>query len=274
MISVVIPSRNGAALLAENLPLVMREVGDPGEILVVDDGSTDETPQMIAERFPEVRLLRREGDNGFCYAVNEGMDKAKGDYLLLLNNDVVPSPGSFSGLAGEMEALGDRFYAAVPAINRPDGSDESLCSIVFSRGLARSVIGSVRGIPYPSGACALFRRPAWETLGGMSTVYAPIYWEDADLGVRAHRMGLSILHASHLNVYHHHAATMGRSPASEALRERNRFLFMDRNFKGTGHRLSRALWLPIHLLKARLTGNLPFLQGYRDYRSIRGSLSP
>lgn len=274
MISVVIPSRNGAGLLAENLPAVCREVGDSGEVVVVDDGSTDRTANLITSRFPRVRLVRREGQNGFCYAVNEGMEVASGDYLLLLNNDVVPSSGSFTGICEELQKAGERFYSAVPAILRPDGNDESRCSVVFRRGLARAVMGASLGLPYPSGACALFRRSAWEALGGLSTVFAPIYWEDADLGARAHRMGMRILHVPQLKVYHHHAATMGSSLESESLRERNRFLFMDRNYGSVRYSLSRRLWLPLHLLKAYLTGNRPFIRGYRDYRAVSGTLSP
>ena len=269
MLSVVIPSRNGAALLRRYLPPVLRESRGLGEVVVVDDGSTDDTGQVLSEF--DYRNLRRVsragGPNGFCYTVNRGMEEAEGDLLLLLNNDVEPERGAFRALVRAAEQADERTYALVPSIVRPDGTEEGGCVVRMTRGLPRTSM-SGPGIPYPSGACSLFPRRAWERLGGLSTRFAPIYWEDVDLGLRAREMGMRLARVPGSVVNHQHAATMGRTLESEILRERNRLLLADTSPLPAGWRAMFRLWLPYHLLMAGLRGNRAFRGGYRQWRAM------
>lgn len=265
-LSVVIPSRNGADILRRFLPAILAETRRArGELILVDDCSCDATAGLIINEYPSVRLLRRKGEPAFCRAVNLGMSKAESDLLLLLNNDTVPEEGSFTALGEELGNAPEETAAAVPAIPRPDGTDDGNFRWAFLRGLA--VTGeNIPGQPYPSGACALWKREVWEELGGLDTRYSPIYWEDADLGVRMSGAGYRMRRCPHVTVAHHHASTMGAGEASRRLQERNRFIFMDANCGSRRERLSTALWLPLHLMKARLCGNRAFIQGYGDYR--------
>ena len=248
-----------------NLPGVLDNGLPEGtEILVIDDCSGDQTMKEGSRAFPDVRFIHRVGEPGFCHAVNLGMSEASGDLLLLLNNDVEPRSNAFRMLAEELESSPWYYCAAVPVIRRPDGSDESGVVYRLRRGLAVTAPGGP-GIPYPSGACSLWRREAWESLGGLDTAYAPIYWEDTDIGARAFQRGLKVLKVQKAEVLHDHAATMGHSPGSTALRERNRLLFTRMHFRTPPERIASALWLPLHLLKAVLTGNRAFIKGYRDF---------
>ncbi len=271
MLSVVIPSRNGARLLRRFLPEVLAELGDMGEVVVVDDGSSDDTAAALREAGDSrVRAFVRSGPNGFCYAVNLGMREARGRLLLLLNNDVEPAPGALRAMAEAGGRAPPDVCAVVPRILRPDGSDEGGCSIRLRRGLPLVDLQG-RGVPYPSGACSLFTRDAWKSLGGLDPRFAPIYWEDVDLGLRARRQGMRVARLPGAAVHHQHAATMGSSPASSALRERNRFLLAALSPLPAGWRLRFRLWLPLHLMAARLTANRPFLEGYRRYRrAVKG----
>jgi GT2 family glycosyltransferase len=264
-LSVVVPSRNGMALLEKFLPAILREsFRAGGEVTVVDDCSTDNTRTGMAAHFPDVTVLSRTETPGFCHAVNLGMSRAQGEYLLLLNNDTVPGENSFRNLVLELEKSTKNVAAVVPGIIRPDGSDDGSYRWAFHRGLA--VTGeNIKGEEYPSGACALWRREAWEKLGGLSCIYAPIYWEDTDMGVRMHKAGYLMKRCPCIEVKHLHAATMGSSKASDSLRERNRFIFMDNNCREPGRRFSRAFWLPFHLLRAIQRGNRAFISGYREY---------
>jgi O-antigen biosynthesis protein len=268
-LSVVIPSRNGLGILRRTLPVILESLPGCSEVLVVDDGSEDGTAEAMPGEFPKVRLLVRTGEPGFCHAVNLGMEQAVGSLLLLLNNDVLPGEGSIAVLCDRLEASPERVAAAVPVIRRPDGTDESLVRYDLRHGLAVASVGG-RGTPYPSGACSLWRRTAWEALGGLDTAFAPIYWEDADIGARAAAEGWRLLRVPEVRVLHDHAATMGHSPGSMTLRERNRLIFTRKHFGGFRERVLRAvLWMPLHLLKARFTGNRAFLGGYADYRKVR-----
>ncbi len=268
-LSVVVPSRNGLAILKEFLPAIIRETREAGgEVLVVDDCSTDNTSHEVRFLFPGITLLSRKTNPGFCHAVNLGMSKASGSYLMLLNNDTIPEKNAFVKLVSFLDGSPPDVAVAVPSIIRPDGSDDSRYRWAFIHGLA--VTGeSIPGEKYPSGACAVWKRRVWEELGGLSADYAPIYWEDTDLGVRMHRAGYKMKKCSDTTVYHQHAATMGGALISETLRERNRFVFMDRNCSSSAEKMSRRCWLPVHLALAVLRGNRAFTMGYMDYLKLK-----
>lgn len=258
----VIPSRNGLELLMRQLPLLLdRDV--ELEVLVVDDCSEDGTSDELPRRFPSVRVLRRNGTPGFCHAVNLGFEESETGFVLLLNNDVAPEPGCIPGMVSDLAAAPARTVVTVPRITRPDGSDDGAYGWGFRRGLAYTAPGAEN--PYPSGACALWRSSAWAVLGGLSADYAPIYWEDADMGARMKGLGMSMARFEGPGAFHDHAATMGGSLGSMTLRERNRFIFMDRWCRTPARRFATLLWLPLHLAFAAATGNRAFPRGFRDY---------
>lgn len=269
VLSVVIPSRNGKDILERFLPAIARETAATGgELIVVNDCSTDGTAELVTGEFPHAKLLERDTEPAFCRAVNLGMSQSDGDYLLLLNNDTIPQKGSFRMLLEALQGSDENVAAVVPRIPRPDGTDDSLFGWGFKRGLA--VTGTQRGFQrYPSGACALWRRTAWEHLGGLDCRYAPIYWEDADMGARMHMAGYTMTRCPMAVVKHLHRATMGSSPASDAIRERNRLIFMHSRCGGLKMRLSTLLWMPLHIAGAHIRGNRAFLEGRRLYRSWR-----
>ncbi|PIE51730.1 hypothetical protein CSA37_05035 [Candidatus Fermentibacteria bacterium] len=263
--SVVIPSRNGLSILRRFLPGIISETEQAGGlVIVVDDCSSDGTSAAVEKEFPSVRILERKGSPAFCSAVNLGMSNAEGDYLMLLNNDTSPEPGSFSMLLKRLQESEREVAAAVPSIPRPDGTDDSLFRWGFRRGLAVTMQGG-SGEPYPSGACALWKRKAWEALNGLDTRFAPIYWEDTDLGARMTGAGYRMIIVEEAVVNHLHRATMGSSQATMALRERNRFVFMEIHCSSLLMRISTALWLPLHFIK----GGSAFREGFRNYLKWR-----
>lgn len=265
-LSVIIPSKDGLEILLKYLPKISNEViRAGGELIVVDDCSTDGTAIKISELFPEARVIRRSGKPGFCYAVNLGMKKAVGKYLMLLNNDTIPSDNAFLDLVEELEKSEENVAVVVPTILRPDNSDDSRYCWDFTHGLAVTGEG-ISDKSYPSGACALWRKEVWKALSGLSTIYAPIYWEDADLGVRMHKAGYKMKRCKDIQVTHDHAATMGYSLASETLRERNRFIFMKTNCNSFRERFLTFFWMPVHLVFALLRGNRAFVDGFQNYR--------
>jgi hypothetical protein len=263
--SVVIPSRNGLQFLKKQLPVLLEDGGI--EVVVVDDCSTDGSTEALQRDYPSVKVLARNENPGFCHAVNAGMEATSSDLLMLLNNDVTPEPGCLKGVARWLSDAPSGVAVAVPRIMRPDGTDDGSMEWGFRRGLAFTAPGA--GHPYPSGACALWRRSAWFSLGGLSARFAPIYWEDADMGARLARSGMAMARYEGPGVMHDHAATMGRSIESETLRERNRFIFMDSWCTEPRMRAGTRAWLPVHLALARLRGNTAFTNGYAQYLRVR-----
>ena len=94
-ISIVIPNWNGSSLLKKNLPKVLdarkNKKNNIVEIVIVDDGSTDNSLKVLEEKFKEVVVVKHKKNRGFSEAVNTGVRFSKGDYVCLLNTDVIPS---------------------------------------------------------------------------------------------------------------------------------------------------------------------------------------
>ena len=170
------------------------------EILVVDDGSTDATVQWM----PQVAGLRyevREYNGGFIEACNDGVSRARGRYVVLLNNDTVPQPGW-------LDALLDTFSSTPGAglvgsqLLYPDGRLQESGGVIFADGSGWSYgrfeaaddprFASLRDVDYCSGAALMLPRDLWRQLGGFDTRYKPAYYEDTDLAFRVRAQGLRV----------------------------------------------------------------------------------
>lgn len=227
-ISAVIPSRDGADLLRRMLPPLLAELSQAGdEIIVVDDASQDDTVAMLRREFPAIRVLALETNVGFGAACNLGVREASNELVLLINSDMLVTPGAVSELAAHFEApdvfaAGPAYWSAAPDAPAPPGVGR-----VFNQ----------LGAPAGGG---IFRREMFLSLGGFDELYYPFYWEDLDLGWAAWRAGLRILYDGRVRFIHLGSATIGKlySPAYVArVRARNRCLFGWKNF--TSPRLRR-----------------------------------
>src|SRR3972149_7908176 len=93
-VSIVIPNYNGEKLIEKNLPKVLAAKESSQnrilEIIIVDDGSIDQSVKLITSMFPQVKLIKHTKNRGFSSSVNTGVRAAKGDLILLLNTDVLP----------------------------------------------------------------------------------------------------------------------------------------------------------------------------------------
>lgn len=264
-VTAVIPSWNGLHLLAESIPPLLDAGRDLDlKVIVVDDGSSDGTLDSGPGLFPGVGFIRNEGPRGFCFSVNTGAALAVDGLLLLLNNDVIVSPDAIRGMTCTLESSQDGVLAVMPRIMR-GSDDESLLGCGFGHGLARTVMGS--GTAYPSGACSMFRTGAWKILGGLDTRYAPMYWEDVDLGLRASAAGMEVRRAVGCCVLHRHAASAGHGGAMRRMRERNRFILMEAHFRS--RRFETAAFLPFHIASSIARGRTEFVMGWMDYLKWR-----
>ncbi len=232
MISAVIPTLGGAARLARNLPSVvasLREAGD-SEVVVVNDGGPP-----LGELPEAVRVIRRQETGGYGVAVGDGVREARGQYLLILNDDVRLEHDCVGRL---MKCFPDStLFAVVPAIRSPLSrcDDEG-----GKRGVWRAGFIEIEDVAasdtqpalYPVGCCVLCRREEFLRLGGFADVYAPFFFEDVELGFRAWRRGLEVRHVPEAIAHHEGSATLGERHSKEYRAEisfRNRVLFHLRN---------------------------------------------
>jgi GT2 family glycosyltransferase len=226
VISAVIPTFKGAARLARHLASVfasLEAAGKPWEVVVVDDGGGE------LGALPEgVRLVEMPRNEGYGPAVNAGVERASGDYLLILNDDVHLHPDTVRVLRAQFPAT--TLFAVVPTIRSPLAAcgDEGGKAAALRGGLVEIVeVPSLAAHPtlYPVGCCYLCPRAAFLELGGYDERFAPFLWEDVDLGYRAWRRGLRILHVPEAACDHEGSATLSER---RSLQERERIGFRNR----------------------------------------------
>jgi hypothetical protein len=128
-VSVIIVSYNTRELLRECIESILCEQGDglAVEVIVVDNASADGSAAMVAERFPQVRLIANPDNRGFGAACNQGLEVARGRYALILNADIRAQPGALQRLVGFMDAHPDAAICG-GQLRYPDGRIQPSCA--------------------------------------------------------------------------------------------------------------------------------------------------
>jgi GT2 family glycosyltransferase len=218
--SVVIPNWNGSGLLQKYLPHVLAAMsGNPdNEVIVVENGSTDDSAKVLREQFPAVRVVQLEKNLGFGGGSNAGFRAAKNDIVVLLNSDMRPEPGFLEPLlAGfsdeKVFAVSCQIFFSDPTRVR---EETGLTQAWWEGGTLRVRHRDDPAITdlYPcfyggGGSCAFDRRKFLE-LGAFDRVLAPFYLEDTDLGYQAWKRGWKVLYQPQSVVYHEHRGTIGK----------------------------------------------------------------
>ena len=255
MISAVVPTCGGRARLERNLGSVaasLEAAGEPWEIVVVDDGGG------LGELPGPARVVALPENRGYGPAVNAGADAARGDYLLVLNDDVRLEPGTVGALRAPFPDA--TLFASVPSIRSPLAAcgDEGGKSGRFDAGLLEiREVQSKATHPtlYPVGCCYLCPRAAFLDLEGYDDAFAPFFWEDVDLGYRAWARGLRTLHVPEAACDHEGSATLRERRTleeRERISFRNRVLFHLRNLRDPERRAaSLGAWAAFALFETR-----------------------
>ena len=218
-IDVVMPVFNHYDLTTRCLTL-LREQTAPHRVIVVDDGSTDGTPERLGADWPEVSVVSLGGNQGFSKACNRGVREGSGEIVVLLNNDVDCRPDFLERLTSPLE---DQAVGSVAALMLQPGGERidsiGLAADVtlagFPRGQGKPLARARDAFPTlagPSGTAAAYRRLAWEEVGGLDeTIFA--YMEDFDLALRLRIAGWRSVSAPNAVGIHLGSATYGhRSP--------------------------------------------------------------
>jgi GT2 family glycosyltransferase len=221
--SIVIPVHNRAALTRACLDaLLAQELGDC-ELIVVDDDSSDGTPELLEGYGDAVTVLRRDDQGGFSRACNAGAEVAGGRHLVLLNNDTLPTDGWLAALVDDAEA---HPHAAIVGSKLlwPNNTVQHAGVVIDS---ARNALHVYLGFPaeHPAvnrsrafqivtGAAMLVRREAWDRLGGFDESFVN-GWEDVDLCLRAGEAGYEVRCCHESVLYHLEGATRGRDPLGD-----------------------------------------------------------
>jgi GT2 family glycosyltransferase len=223
LFSVVIPNWNGAHHLPTCLSALRAQTYPHIEVIVADNASEDGSRELLAGQYPEVRVVALPQNRGFTGACNAGMEAAKGEFVVLLNNDTQVEPGwaaavvdAFNrhpeaGLVASKMLLfdeRDRFHTAGD-LYRVDGR-------LVNRGVWERDEGQYDQEEYVFSACggsAAYRRSMLGEIGRLDDDFF-FSCEDMDLAWRAQLAGYRCIYAPNAIVYHRLAATGGGVTAS------------------------------------------------------------
>jgi len=243
-LSVVIVNYKSREDLLECLESLKRDSGALStEYLVVDNDSRDGSPQALATRFPDVRLVLNTENVGYARAVNQGIAATSGDSVLVMNPDCELRSGTLAALAGFLREH-PRTAIAAPRILNPDGTLEysarsfpDALSFLFNRYSLLTRLfpdnpwsrrylltdwdhTSVREVDWVSGACMMVRREAIERVGGMDETFF-MFNEDVDWCRRMKLAGWAVSYVPEAEIVHHIGASR-RRVAPRVIYERHR----------------------------------------------------
>jgi GT2 family glycosyltransferase len=217
LVSVIIVNRNGRAHLEDCLESLAGQTYEPLEIIVVDNGSTDDSVSFVETRYPQAQVLELGENRGFSVANNSGIEVAGGDWLLLLNNDTALAPSCVSELVraqvgrSRVAAVAPKMmFWTLPAFINGMGNHVGLRSWGSDNFIGYLDLGQFDGTREVPSACfgaALISRDALEVVGMLDPAYF-FYYEDADWSYRARALGYRILAAPQAVLYHKFGASV------------------------------------------------------------------
>ena len=232
-VSVVIVAWNVADLLMECLRSLNAALGGVlAEIVVVDNGSVDETAQLVRREFPDIRLFVNQENLGYTKGNNHGIRQCTGRYVLLLNADTVVFPGTVEKLVRFMDNTPDAGIAGCKQIYA-DGEWQSTCHRMIT--LKREAIVAVglskifpRWVDYGDlplkatepfrvdwvgSACLIVRHDLVEKVGLLDENIS-IYGVEADLCQRVSALGYSVYYVPNVSIIHYRGKSVSRTSDS------------------------------------------------------------
>ncbi len=292
--SVIIPSYNGMAHLPVCLASLRAQTYAPFEVILVDNGSTDETVAYVVREFPEMRIVQLPRNEVFVGAVNAGIRAARGEFIVLLNNDTEAEPDWLAELLAALRAEPQAGMAAskMRLFDRRDtlhnaGDGFGRDGLPLNRGVWETDKGQFDGDRFVFAACGgagAYRKTMLDQIGLFDEDLVA-YCEDVDLGWRAQLAGYRCVYAPRAVVYHKLSATGGGKLASYYV-GRNVLWVLAKNLPGGLWRKYRGRIIAAQLriardalmawrgeaARARLRGQWDGLRGLRRMRTKRRAI--
>jgi GT2 family glycosyltransferase len=220
LVSIVIPVFNNIVYTFNCLESILENTEDVTyEVIIVNDASTDNT-EKILKGIKNITVIHNANNIGFVEASNIGAKKAKGEYIVFMNNDVKVTKGWLKPMLNiflEKEKVG----IVGCKLLYPDGSLQEAGGIVWSDGSAwnygrndspdKCEYNYVREVDYCSAACIMIRKELFEMVDGFDTRYSPAYCEDSDLAFKIREKGYRVLYQPETIIFHYEGMTAGRN---------------------------------------------------------------
>lgn len=241
-VTIVIPNFNGTKLLRKNLPSVLqaaRHYVPAASVIVVDDGSKDDSIQVLRTEFPDIKVVIHEQNKGFADAVHSGINAAETELIMLLNSDVNVEKDLLASLVPYFD--NPATFSVNPLIYDEAGESKrhswnlrqfkrgSLKLLDWSLDKAKAIKQSGNLLPtlYGHGGSMMLRKSMFQELSGFHPIYKPFYSEDYDLGIRAWRRGWGSYFEPSVSIVHQSVGSIREHVKMQyvkSIRRRNRYL--------------------------------------------------
>lgn len=209
--SIIIPVYNLAAVTRRCLDhlFALAPPSADREVIVVDDGSRDGTPALLAEYGDRIRVVAHDRNRGYSTACNDGAAVATGEHLVFLNNDTIPLAGWLDALARAAED--DRVGIVGSKLLYPDGTIQH-AGIAFDQDRQprhiyvgfpgdHPAVNKPRRMQMVTGGCMLIRRDLFARVGGFDATFLNGF-EDVDLCLKARALGFEVAYCPESVLYH------------------------------------------------------------------------
>jgi len=243
LISVIILNWNGRKVVEACLNSVLKQTYKNLEVIVVDNASSDGSREFINEKFPGIKLIANKENLGFDGGNNVGLKLAKGEFMMMLNNDTVLVPDCIEELKKSIEK-DKRFGACASKVvlnegkNLIDVAGIAVCldGMSIGRGRMESIdkFNQEEEVFFASDCACLYRREMIEDIRLPDEIYDEdffAYADETDMGWRARLSGWKCIYSPKAVCYHcHSASTSNYSPFKAFLVERNRIWVAIKSF--------------------------------------------
>ncbi len=239
--SIIILNYNGKLFLENCIKSIIKNTKQRYEIIVVDNKSPDNSGEFFERKFPNCNFILNNENVGVPKGLNIGIQNAKGEFLVFLNNDLIVDEGWLDAFYLAYERFGDALYQ--PKSLKMNNSKQidgvgnmiNLFGFGFSRGKGETDSGKydnkIEEITYASGTCMFLPKKIINEIGKFDEkLFA--YHEELDLGWRARLFGYKSYYVSNALIHHFGSAHWGWSKKKFYLFERNRWIVLLKNYSG------------------------------------------
>lgn len=215
--SIIIPTYNGKHLLKDCLDSLRKQTDQDFEVIVVDNGSTDGTIYFLREQYPKAKIVNLKQKSGFAIPVNAGIMASKGQYIAMINNDVVLDSHFLEILTNKLDQRKEIGFAACLMLNK-DGIKVDSAGDGFSFWGRAYPIGhgddpnnyqEEKLVFGASGGASIWRKELLDNVGLLDKDFYA-YFEDVDLSFRAQLAGYQCLYVPKAIAYHLGSASFKR----------------------------------------------------------------
>ena len=243
-ICAIVLTYNGKYLIAKMLKSFRKTIYKNGQVIVVDNGGSDGSEELIKKKFSWAKVVRLQLNKGFAGGNNVGIRYAFGhdkpEYVVLLNDD--------------MEIIDPKWLNILVETAKKTGAGVTGCKLVLLDGriqyaggyfhpvritMHRGLLEADNGqydeeleVDYANGACFLINKDVISRIGLLDEGYSPIYFEEADYCARARQAGFKIIYTGKTKLIHYTSLTTKKEGNTQRyyIWEKNRIRFVQRHF--------------------------------------------